>query len=71
MSGGRQKMILNAQLIACPACRTQVIFRRTRGARIETCGFESYSLECHKCGVRLAGIIDPCKDELLLSQLEG
>ena len=71
MSGGRQKTILNAQLIACPAYRTQVIFRRTRAPRIDTCGFESYSLECHKCGVRLAGIIDPCEDELLLSQSEG
>jgi hypothetical protein len=29
------------------------------------------SLECHECGARLAGIIEPYDDELLLSELEG
>ena len=71
MSGGRLKTILNAKRIACPACTAQVMFCRSRTLHIDTCGFESYSLECHECGARLAGIIDPYDDELLLSELEG
>jgi hypothetical protein len=47
------------------------MFCRSRTLHIDTCGFESYSLECHECGARLAGIIDPYDDELLLSELEG
>jgi hypothetical protein len=47
------------------------MFCRSRTPDVDACGFESYSLECHECGGRLAGIIDPYDDELLLSELEG
>ncbi len=47
------------------------MFCRSRTPRIDACGFESYSLECQECGARLAGIIDPYDEELLLSELEG
>ena len=34
---------------------------------MDSCGFESYELECRRCGASLGGIIDPYDDELLLS----
>jgi hypothetical protein len=46
------------------------MFRRSCAPNVNACGFESYNLECHECGARLAGIIDPYDDELLLSELE-
>ncbi len=38
---------------------------------MDSCGFESYSLECDQCGVQLVGVIDPLDDRLLLSELES
>ena len=55
----------------CPACTAQVISCGSRTPHIDACGFESYRLECDECGARLAGIIDPYDDELLLTELEG
>jgi hypothetical protein len=71
MSGVELKLILDANGVACPACAALVTFSRTSTPRIDACGFESYSLECHECGARLAGIIDSLDDELLLSELDG
>jgi hypothetical protein len=71
MSGVELKLILDADGVACPACGAPVTFSRTSTPRIDACGFESYSFECHECGARLAGIIDPLDDELLLSELDG
>ena len=31
---------------------------------MDSCGFESYSLECEQCGAQLVGIIDPMDDQL-------
>ena len=70
MSGVELKLILDTSG-ACPACAALVTFSRTSTPRIDACGFESYRLECHECGARLAGIIDPLDDDLLLSELDG
>jgi len=43
----------------------------SRTPNIDACGFESYSFECDECGARLAGIVDPHDNALLLSELEG
>ena len=71
MSGVELKLIVDANGVACPACAALVKFSRTSTPRIDACGFKSYSLECHECGARLAGIIDPLDDELLLSERDG
>jgi len=71
MSEGRPKTYLDAEGIACTACTAHVMFCRSRNPQVAACGFERYNLECHECGARLAGIIDPYDDELLLSELEG
>jgi hypothetical protein len=46
------------------------MFYRSRTPRIDSSGFESYTLECKECGTRLAGIVDPCDEKLMLSELE-
>ena len=54
----------------CPKCHARLNFRRSAHPDIDSCGFESYRLECESCGVALAGIIDPADDALLLSECE-
>jgi hypothetical protein len=56
------------QFIACPACDARFTFCRNPTPEIDSSGFESYSLECKECKARLAGIIDPNGQELLLSK---
>jgi hypothetical protein len=58
-----------AQAPACPRCGATLTFSRSDTALIDSCGFESYRLECEQCGAHLAGIVDPADDALLLSQL--
>lgn len=58
-----------AQSVACPRCDARLPFRRRRHPHIDSCGFESYSLACAACGAALAGIIDPCDDALLLTEV--
>ena len=70
MSGVELKLILDTNGGACPACAALVTFSRTSTPRIDACGFESYRLECRECGARLAGIIDPFDNDLLLSELD-
>ena len=55
------------QVANCPHCDARLMFHRDRTPFIDSCGFESYSLECQECGVPLGGIVDPCDDALLLS----
>ncbi len=57
----------DSQVIACPACATQITFCRSDAPQIDSCGFESYRLECENCGAQLTGIVDPRDDALLLS----
>lgn len=59
----------SASVVACPACNAGLAFHRHSTPHIDACGFESYSLECEKCGAALAGIVDPCDDTLLLSEM--
>ena len=59
------------QLIGCPKCFAQLRFQRSSFALMDSCGFETYSLECDQCGAQLIGIIDPVDDQLLLSELES
>ncbi len=63
--------ITTAAVIVCPKCDAQFAFCRSPTPRIDSCGFESYSLECKECGALLAGIIDPNGEKLLVSELEG
>lgn len=46
------------------------MFCRSVNPLIDSCGFESYSFACHECAAPLGGIVDPCDDTLLLSELE-
>jgi len=45
------------------------MFRRSLRPLIDSCGFESYSFACRECAAPLGGIVDPCDDPLLLSEL--
>jgi len=45
------------------------MFRRSLRPLIDSCGFESYSFACRECAAPLGGIVDPCDDTLLLSEL--
>jgi hypothetical protein len=58
------------QIVVCPHCRLHFRFYRSSSPHIDECGFESYSLECPRCGAPLSGIIDPADDKLLLSGTE-
>jgi uncharacterized Zn finger protein len=53
--------------IECPQCKARSVFQRTAFPRIDSSGFECYSLKCQNCGAALVGIIDPFDDKLLLS----
>jgi hypothetical protein len=55
----------------CPKCHTRLNFRRSANPDIDSCGFESYRLDCPECGAALAGIIDPADDALLLSECDA
>jgi hypothetical protein len=68
MDGDRLSTSGKTQFIACPACDARFTFCRNPTPQIDSCGFESYSLECKECKARLAGIIDPNGQELLLSK---
>ncbi len=69
--GDEPTKVASAQLIACPTCSARFTFYRSHAPHIDSCGFESYSLECKECGARLTGIIDPNNEKLLLSELKG
>jgi len=69
MDAQRLHTALPAQIGTCPRCRAELAFFRSDTPHIDTCGFESYSLECRECGAPVAGIIDPSDDALLLSDL--
>jgi hypothetical protein len=58
-----------AQIVSCPSCGAELMFRRSLRPLIDSCGFESYSFACHECAAPLAGIVDPCNDTLLLSEM--
>jgi hypothetical protein len=61
--------LIDAEIVACPRCRTALTFRRSATPLIDACGFESYHLACNQCGAVLGGVIDPADDKLLLSQI--
>jgi len=63
--------LLEAQIVACPACAARLMFSRSDAPDIDACGFESYRFACRECGTALAGIIDPSDDALLLSASHG
>jgi hypothetical protein len=71
MSGEAPNTTAEAQVIACPRCRAQLMFGRSHTPHIDACGFEGYHLECDACGASLSGVIDPADDALLLSALAG
>ena len=51
-------------------CDAWLTFCRSSSPRVDSCGFESYSLECTECRAWLAGIIDPSDEKLVLSEFE-
>jgi hypothetical protein len=57
-------------LAKCPNCRTHTRFFKFSLPHIDSCGFESYSLRCDRCGGVLGGTIDPLSDRLFLSLLD-
>ena len=67
----RSNAICGTDVAECPRCTGRFLFYRSRSALIDSCGFESYRLNCRECGVALAGIVDPCDEKLLLSELAG
>jgi len=71
MKGDKPTRSWELQVIACPECNARLQFRRSHTPEIDSCGFESYGLECKECNAKLSGIIDPNKEELLLSKLTG
>lgn len=54
--------------IKCLKCQARLTFHRALIPLMDSCGFESYSLECGACAVVFAGIIDPYDEALLLSE---
>jgi hypothetical protein len=54
----------------CPKCRARLNFVRSAHPDIDSCGFESYRLDCQECGATLAGIIDPVDNALLVSECD-
>jgi hypothetical protein len=54
--------------VNCPRCEARLRPDRTPASLMDSCGFESYHLECDACGIQLAGIVDPYDDALLLSE---
>ena len=71
MSGYKPATLTGAQVVACPKCDARLTFCRSQNFQIDSCGFESYRLECKECRARLVGIVDPNDEELLLSEFEG
>lgn len=69
MSVDEPKKTRQVQGVKCPECGALLIFSRSRSPSIDSCGFECYRLECKECGARLAGVIDPSDDKLLLTTL--
>jgi hypothetical protein len=55
---------------ACPKCGVRVIVHRILNPNIDSSGFENYFLKCNQCSVWLIGIIDPCDEVLLLTELK-
>jgi hypothetical protein len=55
------------QTVACPKCHAKFRFYRRLSPPINEHGFESYNLECMRCGASILGIIEPVDNELVLS----
>ncbi len=70
VKGETNTMSETERLIGCPKCFARLRFQRSSSPPMDSCGFETYSLECDQCGAQLIGIIDPVDDQLLLSEVE-
>ena len=69
-AGGAERATTLAHVVACPNCHAELTAVRSGFPAIDSCGFESYRMECEECGAQLAGIIDPADEALLLSVIE-
>jgi hypothetical protein len=69
--GKHQIGLSGEQVVACPTCNASLMFFRSDSPHIDDCGFESYAFDCTQCGARLAGIVDPADDTLLLAEQAG
>jgi len=54
-------------VVDCPQCGAQLTRGRSRTAPIDSCGFETYNIQCGRCDARLVGMIDPVDDTLLVT----
>ena len=70
MAEAAPSTLSRADLVECPRCAARLIFSNRPVPQIDSCGFESYCIKCGQCGAKLAGIIDPCDDRLLISDSE-
>ena len=59
------------QFISCPKCAANLPYQRNHAPHFDSCGFEHYLFKCARCDARLAGIIDPSDQALLLTVLES
>jgi hypothetical protein len=59
-----------ASAIKCTRCKKTLHLWRQATPKLNSCGFECYTLECGGCRISLTGIIDPYDDEFLVSEIE-
>jgi hypothetical protein len=71
MSGEQRRHQSGTKIVACLRCNAPMKFARSDVPHIDECGFESYGLDCKRCGATLAGIIDPADDALLLTECDA
>lgn len=58
-------------IASCPKCRARLTGFRNCPALIDSCGFETYNIQCNKCEARLVGIVDPLDEKLLVTPSEA
>jgi hypothetical protein len=57
--------------VDCPKCGARLTLLRSRLPPIDSCGFESYILECENCATVLVGVVDPLDEALLVTPAES
>jgi hypothetical protein len=57
-------------VLDCPRCKKPLVFCRGGSPKLDSCGFESHRLDCPECDGKLAAIVDPLDDALIVSLLD-
>jgi hypothetical protein len=58
------------RVVECPRCAKPLVFCRASTLNVDSCGFESYRLDCPECDAKLAGIVDPFDEALMVCLLD-